>query len=211
MIGGIGGSQTTLEILDEVFGGYDEMDFRVRLWDDSIWPADPPASPAFTRVLNHPGAVRQMFLPPSELNLGEAYIYGDFGVKGDRIAAFPLVSHFETLDLGLGDKLGLAWKLRSLPRECPPREGRQAADVSGGAHSRDRDRQAISYHYDVANDFYALWLDRRMVYSCGYFGDPAQDIHRAQERKLDYICRKLRLEQRHSEALEHLDEVTYRI
>ena len=115
------------------------------------------------------------------------------------------------LDLGLGDKLGLAWKLRSLPRECPPREGRRAADVSGGAHSRDRDRQAISYHYDVANDFYALWLDRRMVYSCGYFGDPAQDIHRAQERRLDYVCRKLRLEQRHGEPLEHVDEVTYRI
>ena len=96
MIGGSGASQTTLEILDEVFGGYDEMDFKVRLWDDTIWPADPPASSAFTLVLNHPAALRQMFLPPSDLNLGEVYIYGDFDVKGDLIAAFPLVSHFET-------------------------------------------------------------------------------------------------------------------
>jgi len=145
-------------------------------------------------VLNHPGALRQMFLPPSEPNLGESYIYGDFDLEGDLIAAVSLVDHFETMDMGMGDKLGLAWKLQSLPKTRAPRDGRQAARLSGAEHSRRRDRDAISYHYDVSNDFYALWLDRRMVYSCGYFGDPGDDIHAAQERKLDYICLKLRLE-----------------
>ena len=186
--------QTTLKILDEVFGGYGAIDFTVRLWEGTVWPVDPVASPAFTLVLNHPGALRQMFLPPSELNLGESYIYGDFDVQGDLIAAFPLVKHFEALDLGLGDKLGLAWKLRSLPKERSSQTGRQAADVSGTTHSRDRDREAISYHYNVSNDFYALWLDQRMVYSCGYFVEPDDDIHTAQEQKLAHICRKLRLE-----------------
>jgi cyclopropane-fatty-acyl-phospholipid synthase len=52
----------------------------------------------------------------------------------------------------------------------------------------------VSYHYDRSNDFYALWLDRRMVYSCAYFGDEQMDLERAQERKLDYCCRKLRLQ-----------------
>jgi cyclopropane-fatty-acyl-phospholipid synthase len=135
-----------------------------------------------------------MFLPPSELNLGESYIYGDYDAEGDLTAAFPLVSHLERLDMGPGDKLGLAWKLRSLPGTSAPREGRQAAQMGGALHSRQRDRAAISYHYDVSNDFYVLWLDRRMVYSCGYFADPSDDIHTAQERKLDYTCRKLRLE-----------------
>jgi cyclopropane-fatty-acyl-phospholipid synthase len=186
--------ETTLEVLNDIFGGFDGVAFNVRLWEGTVWPEDAAPSPAFTLVLNHPGALRQMFLPPSELNLGESYIYGDFDVEGDLIAAFPLTSAFEELDLGLGDKLGLAWKLRSLPREGSTRGGRQAADMSGATHSRRRDREAISYHYDVSNDFYALWLDRRMVYSCGYFADPEEDIHAAQERKLDYICRKLRLE-----------------
>lgn len=190
--------ETTLAILDQVFdespGPRLEQNFEFRLWDGTMWPEEAVESPAFTLVLNHPGALRQMFLPPSELNLGESYIYGDFDVEGDLIAAFPLAAYFEEMDLGLGDKLGLAWKLRSLPNTSAPREGRQAAAVSGDRHSRHRDRQAISYHYDVSNDFYALWLDRHMVYSCGYFADPDQDIHTAQERKLDYICRKLRLE-----------------
>ncbi len=190
--------QTTCEILAMVFGDYlqerPERDVAVRLWDDTLWPEDPPDSPAFTLVLNHPGALRQMFLPPSELQLGEAYIYGDFDVEGDLIAAFPLAGYIEGLDLGLGDRLGLAWKLRSLPNTRAPRGGRQAASVTGAEHSQKRDRQAISYHYNVSNDFYALWLDRSMVYSCAYFADPAESIHTAQERKLDYICRKLRLE-----------------
>lgn len=190
--------ETTLAILDQVFDGSPGRalgeDFAVRLWDGTIWPEGVAESPGFTLVLNHAGALRQMFLPPSELNLGEAYIYGDFDVEGDLVAAFPLAAYFEEMDLGLGDKLGLAWKLRSLPNTSAPREGRQAAAVNGDRHSRHRDRQAISYHYDVSNDFYALWLDRQMVYSCGYFSDPSEDIHTAQERKLDYICRKLRLE-----------------
>jgi len=186
--------KTTVAILNEVFDGYGETDFAVRLWDGTIWPADSAASPAFTLTLNHAGALRQMLLPPSELSLGEAYVYGDFDVEGDLIAAFPLVSHFEALDLGLSDKLGLAWKLRSLPNERSPRGERQAAEVGGRTHSRARDRQAVSYHYDVSNDFYALWLDERMVYSCGYFADSGEDIHTAQKRKLDYICRKLRLQ-----------------
>ncbi len=190
--------ETTLEILNQVLGGYSgpagEQDFDVRLWDGTLWPEETVESPAFTLVLNHPGALRQMFLPPSELNLGESYIYGDFDVEGDLIAAVPLARHFDGLDLGLGEKLGLAWKLRSLPNTRAPREGRQAASIHGAVHSRRRDRQAISYHYDVSNDFYALWLDHRLVYSCGYFAGPDEDIHTSQERKLDYICRKLRLE-----------------
>ena len=63
----------------------------------------------------------------------------------------------------------------------------------GGQHSKRRDRQAVTYHYNLSNDFYSLWLDRRMVYSCAYFESGAEDIHTAQVQKLDYVCRKLRL------------------
>jgi cyclopropane-fatty-acyl-phospholipid synthase len=53
--------------------------------------------------------------------------------------------------------------------------------------------QAVTYHYDLSNDFYHVWLDQRMVYSCAYFVSPDEDLDADQERKLDVICRKLRL------------------
>jgi cyclopropane-fatty-acyl-phospholipid synthase len=63
----------------------------------------------------------------------------------------------------------------------------------GRRHSRKRDAAAIRHHYDVGNDFYQLWLDAQAVYSCAYFAPGVQDIDAAQDAKLDYICRKLRL------------------
>jgi cyclopropane-fatty-acyl-phospholipid synthase len=80
-----------------------------------------------------------------------------------------------------------------LPANNRAHKNRRPANFSGSLHSRERDRQAISYHYDLPAEFYALWLDQRMVYSCAYFATPEEDLDSAQERKLDYICRKLRL------------------
>lgn len=62
------------------------------------------------------------------------------------------------------------------------------------SRTRGRDQRNISYHYDVSNEFYGLWLDRRRVYSCAYFEQVGDDLDRAQERKLDHICRKLMLQ-----------------
>lgn len=61
------------------------------------------------------------------------------------------------------------------------------------AHTPQRDAQQIQFHYDVSDDFYALWLDPRRVYSCAYFRDPDMTLAQAQEAKLDHICRKLML------------------
>lgn len=71
-------------------------------------------------------------------------------------------------------------------------DGTEAASLRGGLHSLAGDRQAVSFHYDVSNDFYGLWLDQAMVYSCAYFKSPEDNLESAQEQKLDYICRKLR-------------------
>ena len=54
-------------------------------------------------------------------------------------------------------------------------------------------KEAIEHHYDISNDFYRLFLDERMVYTCGYFTDFANSIDQAQTDKLEHICRKLRL------------------
>ncbi|MHB8621545.1 MAG: class I SAM-dependent methyltransferase, partial [Chloroflexota bacterium] len=66
------------------------------------------------------------------------------------------------------------------------------ARLQGRRHSRDRDAAAVRHHYDLPVEFYELWLDSSLTYSCAYFDDPKDDIDTAQRAKLDLVCRKLR-------------------
>ena len=185
-------ARLTLRLLDELFSGDAVRKVGVRLWDGTPWP-DAAPRPA-TVVLKHPGALREMFLPGSELGLAEAYLYDDFDVEGEIEAVFDLAEALEQATLGWTRKLRIARDLLRLPAGQGRQPGRRGpAKLRGRRHSVERDRQAVTYHYDVSNDFYALWLDRRMVYSCAYFTTPDDDLDTAQERKLDYTCRKLRL------------------
>jgi cyclopropane-fatty-acyl-phospholipid synthase len=187
-------TRSTLAILQEIFRDYHPRDFAVRLWDGTAWESEPGQPLRFTLVLKHPGSLRGMLLPGTELALGEAFIYDDFDVEGEIEAVFRLGDFVLGHHLGLIERLGLARNLFSLPDTRGPRDGRHAASLSGRQHSIERDRAAVTYHYDVSNDFYATFLDRKMVYSCAYFASPDEDLDSAQARKLDYICRKLRLE-----------------
>jgi cyclopropane-fatty-acyl-phospholipid synthase len=193
--------RTSLSFFHGLLGGYQPRDFAVRFWDGTLWEADPGQSTRFTLVIRHPGALRRMFWLPNEVTLGEAYLRDDFDVDGDMEAVFGLGDYLANPHLGFNRWLCCARLLLTLPRNGhrPLISYRQQATLSGISHSKERDRQAVAYHYDVSNDFFALWLDRKMVYSCGYFEKPDDDLDAAQERKLDYICRKLRL--RHGERL----------
>ena len=185
--------EASFAFLGDVLAGYGPRDFAVRAWDGAVRAPDAGQPERFTLVLRHPGAVRRMFWPPTQYTLGEAYIYDDLDIEGDIHAFFTFINYLREMRRGLSQRLRWLRRLFALPGGGPPRAGRQAAHLSGALHSRQRDGQAVSYHYDVSNEFYQLWLDRRMVYTCGYFADAGDDIDRAQERKLDYICRKLRL------------------
>jgi len=190
-------SALTLSILNRVLARYGPRDFAIRLWDGTSVPADPGQETRFTVVLKRPGVLRRMMLPPNELALGEAYLDDDWDLEGDVLAAMRLGDVFEDVALGVGDLVGLARQLMSLPKERGADghagAGRQRADLSGAEHSKERDRKAITYHYDIGNDFYQLFLDKRMVYSCAYFPTGEEDLDAAQEAKLDHTCRKLRL------------------
>lgn len=183
----------SLSFLHQLLGDYHPRDFAVRLWNDVTWEAEAGQPTRFTLVLQHPGALRRMFWPPDEVSFGEAYIYDDCDIEGDLGGVLPLAEYLSARKPGLTERLRLMRLLFRLPSEARPRDGRGAAQLSGRPHSIARDRQAIAYHYNVSNDFFALWLDQRMVYSCAYFASPAEDLDTAQERKLDYLCRKLRL------------------
>ncbi len=187
--------QTTLSILQDVFGSSPPLNVAIRLWDGSTWKPESEAGEptCCTLVLQHPGALRRMFLPPSDLSLGEAYIYNDFDIEGDIEAILPLMEHFIKGPWGRMEQLRYGKRLLRLPKMGQPRPDDTGAKVRGLLHSKERDRQATNYHYDRSNDFFALWLDSRMIYSCAYFATPDDDLEMAQERKLDYLCRKLRL------------------
>jgi cyclopropane-fatty-acyl-phospholipid synthase len=184
---------TTLSVLHEIFSDYHPRNFAIRLWEGTAWQQEEGQDARFTMVLKHPGALRIMLLHPSQLSIGEAYIYDDFDVEGDIEAAFAMANHLMNLDVGLAGKVHLGSQLMKLPADGHPHTGRQAVHLKGALHSKERDREAVTYHYNVSNDFFSLWLDRWMMYSCAYFSSPDEDLDTAQERKLEYLCRKLRL------------------
>ena len=145
-------------------------------------------------VVRGPDAVGRVLWPPSADALGEAYLRGDIDIEGDIWAAVDAGRSFNVRRFGR-DVLQLARYGLELRRGAAPVPIlRRRARLTGRRHSRTRDLAAIRFHYDVGNDFYALWLDQRLVYSCAYFETPDTALDDAQEAKLDLICRKLRLQ-----------------
>jgi cyclopropane-fatty-acyl-phospholipid synthase len=142
---------------------------NVRLWNGQLIRAPAPAP--VTVAVKTPRALTQL-VNPSLGRLAKAYVEGDLDLEGNfrdvlRLGE-ALVDRASTYD-------------------------RTVRQWGWWRHSRARDRRNIGRHYDVGNDFYALWLDRNMVYSCAYFRSAEDSLDRAQEQKLDHICRKLRL------------------
>lgn len=188
-------SRNCRSVLQDLLADLHPRDFAVRLWDGTILGEEPGEPRRFTLALKHPGALRALALSPSELSLGEAYLYDDFDIEGDIGSAVTLADHLVRPRHSLSARLRLARRLLALPSRARPRARRPSDRLRGVRHSRSRDRGAVTYHYDVSNAFYSLWLDRRMVYSCAYFTSPGEDLDSAQERKLEYLCRKMRLRQ----------------
>ena len=182
----------SVQFLDTILAHYPRRDFQVRMWNGTTWGAE--EHPRFTLVLKHAGVLGELFLTPSELSLGEAYVHDDFDIEGDVEAAFDLADYLLGQDRSLFESVDLNGLRQKLCMHDRPRAvSRRPIVLWGAVHSKDRDQRAVTYHYDLPAEFYALWLDPRMVYSCAYFATPEQDLDTAQVQKLDYICRKLRL------------------
>ena len=143
------------------------LPLRLQLWNGRRFDLSP--QPTVTISIPRPSALRY-FLRPDLNTLGKAFVEGDIQVDG------PIHDVFRVAE--------------NLARRVAGSRGHRHLL---GRHTRQRDRRAIEYHYDVSNAFYALFLDRNMVYSCGYYRSEADTLEQAQVQKLDHILGKLAL------------------
>jgi cyclopropane-fatty-acyl-phospholipid synthase len=170
---------------------------NVRLWNGDYLPLGMISDSGVAIVVRSPDAITRLLRRPRLVTLVELFAAGDLDLEGGTL--FDLASR-----RGEANTRGLLRKLdkRLLISTLLPfffgkyRSGPSLAyrkTVVGG-ESEGRDNQAlVQFHYDLSNDFYGLFLDREMQYSCAYFPDWNLGIEEAQRAKLDMICRKLRL------------------
>lgn len=187
-------------LAEELLG--EPLPVRIRAWDGS--ESGPPGAPAL--VVRHRRALRRLLWRPGELGLARAWVAGDLDIEGDV---------YEVLDLLTGVLWGRGGERRGAVRAAgdprlraaalgllrlggflppPPAPREEVRRRTGPLHTKRRDREAISHHYDVGNDFYELVLGPSMVYSCAYW-DEAGTLEDAQRDKLDLVCRKLELKE----------------
>jgi cyclopropane-fatty-acyl-phospholipid synthase len=149
-------------LLGRVVRNFRPARIRFRLWDGTEMSSS-GAAPAGTIVFRERRALLE-FARDADLQFGEGYTAGRIEVNGDLVGV-----------LEEGIRVGLAKPIRT--RRPRP-------------HSMRSSRVNARHHYDVGNDFYALWLDREMLYTCAYFDPPEATLEEAQRAKMEYVCRK---------------------
>ncbi|MGY5007188.1 class I SAM-dependent methyltransferase [Streptomyces sp. 900105755] len=184
-------------VAEQVLGA--PLPVRLRAWDGS--EAGPPGAP--TLVVRNRRALRRMLFKPGELGLARAWVAGDLDIEGDLYGALAVMSGLiwergedgRTLAQALRDpavRAAVRELLKLAGPPIPPAPPREEARRRSHLHTRRSDRQAISHHYDVGNDFYQLVLGPSMVYSCAYWEEDGT-LETAQRDKLELVCAKLGL------------------
>ena len=181
----------TAPLRAELERSFPERPFTVSFWDGTELAGTNGSGPTF--FVRSPRAVAHLFRAPGELGLGRAYIQGmldvdDIDAAIDVVDSWrpPIPSPRRWLALGVA-----ALRATGLVR-LPRRPGIELR-LRGPRHSLKRDRAAVRYHYDAGNEFFALFLDESMTYSCAIFSRGAKTLEEAQEAKLELVCTKLGL------------------
>ncbi|WP_328633224.1 cyclopropane-fatty-acyl-phospholipid synthase family protein [Streptomyces sp. NBC_00356] len=198
-------AQRLKNVAEQLFGV--ELPVRLRAWDGS--EAGPPDAPVL--IVRSRRALRRLLWKPGELGLARAWVAGELDVEGDLYATLDRMAGLiweRDPDEDDGESKSLAQALKDpkvraaakelvklagapLPPAPPPEEMRRGGRLH--LHTKGSDKQAISHHYDVGNDFYELVLGPSMVYSCAYWESPEAGLESAQRDKLELISRKLAL------------------
>lgn len=168
----------------------DTVEWHLVLWDGRSTGAT--YHPRFTLTLHSKEALNLLISAMPEKGFGRAYVSGELDVD-------PLRPFLETLESARTWRFVAAWpRVVAAAISLGARPDLTAvsaveAHLHGRRHSRERDAEAIRHHYDLPAEFYSLWLDPSLTYSCAYFTTPHEDLATAQFAKNDLVCRKLRL------------------
>jgi len=178
---------------DKLDGG-----FSARLWDGTVIPLGENADSSCQLQINHPGVLGALMRRPSYETLLRFYASGQISFSGESLYEFIRVlrkkgKNKRTRELSKGLMLKNLWPF--VFTKAPPAsiDHTYASEVSGRVESKRHNMDFIQFHYDISNEFYSLFLDPEMQYSCGYFKAVDTALATAQKDKLDMICRKLRL------------------
>jgi cyclopropane-fatty-acyl-phospholipid synthase len=182
----------TAPLRREIEAALPRRPFAIRFWDGTSVEATEPDAPTFSFL--SPEALAHVIRAPGELGLGRAYVLGL--IEADSIEkALAVVDTFEPPKLSVAQMARLGG---AVVRACglvrPPRRPASELRLTGERHTIGRDRRAVRYHYDAGNEFFALFLDPSMTYSCAYFRNGASTLEEAQRAKLDLVCTKLGLQ-----------------
>lgn len=159
-------------VLSKIQARLRDAPVRVALWDGTTFYNAPPPPVATVRIRNRRALWR--IVRHQDVGLGDGFRDGGIALDGDLVGAVEAVFRVKRAQ----------WKAA---RRARPSRWRMRSNTRGRAATN------VGHHYDLGNDFYRLWLDRRMVYTCAYYATPAMSLDEAQEAKLDLVCRKLRL------------------
>ena len=185
----MGLGSTTAPLRAELAVALPDRPFTVRFWDGStLAPTHGDGGPVFEA--RSPRAVAHALLAPGQLGLSRAYVAGELEVD-DIDAVLDLLRDWSPPPVGRGQQARLLLgAVRAAGLMRPPRPPAVELRPRGRRHSLARDARAVRHHYDVANEFFALFLDDSLTYSCAIFADPSRDdepLESAQERKLETI------------------------
>jgi cyclopropane-fatty-acyl-phospholipid synthase len=175
----------------ELERAFPDRPFTVQFWDGTRVDAANGAGPTFS--IRSPRAIAHVLRAPGQLGIGRAYVSGELEVD-DIDATIALLDNWipPRLDARAKTRLALA-ALRAAGLARPPAPPRAELRPRGERRSKARDGRAVRHHYDLPPEFFALFLDRSMTYSCAIFSLGADSLEAAQKEKLELVCRKLGL------------------
>ncbi|MGB3209438.1 MAG: cyclopropane-fatty-acyl-phospholipid synthase family protein [Desulforhopalus sp.] len=183
-----------------------DANISIRLWDGSFIPLGDNASEQWYIAIKGPGVLGAILRKPTLENFLRHYASGNIDFcGGDLVDFYEVLRSRGTRTKGVSSShIKRRLKKWYLARQAFPLlfarkidseiNHQFSGDDTGRIESARDERSFIQFHYDLSNDFYRLFLDSEMQYSCGYFTSWEQDLEQAQQNKLDMICRKLRLQ-----------------
>lgn len=176
-----------------------DVDAWVRLWDGTRLPLGTAPTGAFEISINGPGVLGAIVRRPTLDTIIRQYVDKGIDFSGGTLVDFgrALQARNASVKLKASDiaRLGLKLAPFLFAKDNGSKDDDQgfAGEITGQKRKTDDNKAFIQFHYDLSNDFYALFLDPEMVYSCAYYTDWANGVEQAQRDKLEMICRKLRL------------------